>query len=542
MNLDRKNRWQTLLETAAVFILFAAYGWDFAPGINESHYLTKAKHFWDSNWCQHDLFVASQDAHVVYFSSIGWLCNFFELATVAWIGRIVGWMLLAYAWVRMSNAVCRSIGFSIASSWVFAALCLHVPMAGEWVIGGIEGKVISFSFVFLAIANAIEKRNYLCWIYCGAAVAFHAVVGVWATIGLLFARVFELKTKRPCKTELGGLLIGIFLALGGIIPGLMLTGELPDEGAETAVGAQVTMRLSHHLLISEFGVRAVLTFFIASIAWLLLLQRSANEKLNVVHRFVFAMLTITVAGAVLNWLMSFESFEYTAGKLLRFYWFRMSDIAIPMVLAFQLVELFGRNMKWNVLSFVISGLLALVLIADVVHRNYAIVTDGRPGADRQSLPTYFGDERRTYETWKNWKKVCDWVRENTDRDAVFITPRQQQTFNWYANRAEVANWKNAPQDAEGIIEWYRRMEACYAGWNEQSGLLWQYNENNGKFEARDEELLTLANRFGARYLVVPQRHIDLRNANGLPVKFKRVYPKDPDMRETYAVFDLEPGE
>lgn len=538
MNQLKSKYLYLMIEVLAVFALFAAYGWEYAPGINESHYLTKAKHFWDSSWCENDLFVASQDAHIVYFGAIGWLCNFFSLASVAWIGRIAGWLVLAYAWVRLSRCLFDWIGSAILTAWIFAALCLHVPMAGEWVIGGVEGKVFSFAFVFLAIAAAINQQYFYSWVYCGLAIAFHAVIGVWASAGMIFVRLFCIKNIRPCKTEMGAALIGILLSLAGIIPGLMLSGDIPKDVDEFAVSAQVTMRLSHHLMISEFSPQAIVTFVVASLGWMLLMQRSNDKKMAVVHRFVFAMLSISLIGTILNWLMSFEQFEYATGKLLRFYWFRMSDIAIPMVLSFQLTEILARNRRLSLLSAIVFACIGLVLVADVVHRNYTIIADGRPGADRQSMPSYPDDPQRTYETWQNWVQVCQWIRENTDEAAVFITPRQQQTFNWYAHRAQVANWKDAPQDASGLVEWLKRMNDLYGGWNEQWGLMWKFDEQSRRFVSRDEELLTLANRYGADYLVVPQRYVDSRAANGVPVTFEQVYPEDEDARETYVVFKL----
>ena len=42
-------------------------------------------------------------------------------------------------------------------------------------------------------------------------------------------------------------------------------------------------------------------------------------------------------------------------------------------------------------------------------------------------------------------------------DALFLTPRMSQTFRWYASRGEVVNWKDIPQDAKGIVEWWRRL-------------------------------------------------------------------------------------
>ncbi len=56
----------------------------------------------------------------------------------------------------------------------------------------------------------------------------------------------------------------------------------------------------------------------------------------------------------------------------------------------------------------------------------------------------------------DWIAVCDWVNESLPPDELLLTPRNQQSFKWYAQRAEVVNWKDVPQDAESLIEWRRR--------------------------------------------------------------------------------------
>ncbi len=60
-----------------------------------------------------------------------------------------------------------------------------------------------------------------------------------------------------------------------------------------------------------------------------------------------------------------------------------------------------------------------------------------------------------------WREICDWAADNTPSDAVFITPRDPQSFHWYAGRAEVASYKDIPQDAVGIVEWWRRINDIY---------------------------------------------------------------------------------
>jgi hypothetical protein len=55
--------------------------------------------------------------------------------------------------------------------------------------------------------------------------------------------------------------------------------------------------------------------------------------------------------------------------------------------------------------------------------------------------------------FRDWQDICRVAREKTPREARFLTPRMGQTFHWYAERADVVNWKDIPQDAPSIVWW-----------------------------------------------------------------------------------------
>ena len=83
----QNDRWQSTnwIVIAAIFAVFALTSATAVPGVNETHYLTKAKHFWDSDWCGNDLFLSSSDAHFAFFAMFGWPTLFISLDAYAWI-------------------------------------------------------------------------------------------------------------------------------------------------------------------------------------------------------------------------------------------------------------------------------------------------------------------------------------------------------------------------------------------------------------------------------------------------------------------------
>ncbi len=212
-------------------------------------------------------------------------------------------------------------------------------------------------------------------------------------------------------------------------------------------------------------------------------------------------------------------------RLLRFYWFRLSDFAVPAALSlsvtvilahwiFQTGSTRGNRIGAFSIAFLILGAAGLMIF----DRN----VDMRPRADQRSLPSYPDDKRRTGDTFRNWKRVCEWVAENTPPDAVFITPAKRQTFKWYAGRTEVVCWKDIPQDASSILNWRDRPDDLYFP---------QQRFDAGLLSCNDEQLSTLAGRYCADFLLLPQRQVDQAMP---PASFEQVYP-DPGVKSMYVV-------
>ena len=72
------------------------------PGVNEPHYLCKARSFSDPNWCDRDFFLASADAHYCFFWLLGPFTKIVSFSTAALIGRGVSALVLALGWTVRS--------------------------------------------------------------------------------------------------------------------------------------------------------------------------------------------------------------------------------------------------------------------------------------------------------------------------------------------------------------------------------------------------------------------------------------------------------
>ena len=536
------------IEVVLIVLCFALIAGQAAPNVNESHYLTKAKHFWNPSYCRGDIFLSSSFSHLAFYVLTGWLTKFFSLTTYAWIGRIVSWLLIAIGWRR----VCRQLFvvplIPVLTAIFFVILNLRFHLAGEWVIGGFEAKGFAYGFVLLGLSFLLQKRWHWVWPLLGIASMFHVLVGGWATIAAAVCWLQSLNGKpihqpgglenalQNLKRQLPSLAIGLAIALIGILPPLLAGGDQLLQQRANAI--YVSQRISHHLNFASFPVAHISRFVLLVIVWFSfsrwlrstpMTYRNTKLRLGLLEVFTITTLVFSLAGLVLSGMaeQGGERAEF-ANQFLRFYLFRLSDFAVPASLALLSGHIIScwvidrADFPHQVCAAIFIGCITVAGIA-LAQENHA---DGRPNADIRSLPHYPDDAKRTYDVFKNWKRVCQWVSQNTPEDSVFITPSEQQTFKWYAGRAEVCCWKDVPQDPAAMVEWKQRINQL---------TIPQRSSDLGIFIYSDEQLRFLAEKYGATHLIAKQSESDLLPT---PTQLKQIYPEDAKKKTTWVVYEF----
>jgi hypothetical protein len=120
-----------LAEVLLIFTVFFVHGGWPAPEVNETHYLAKARHYWDPTWCRNDFFLNSADAHQVFYWTFGWLSRLLPFEALAWTGRLLTWALLAWSWRKLSTTLLPLPLTSVLSAGLLVALIDRGHMAGE---------------------------------------------------------------------------------------------------------------------------------------------------------------------------------------------------------------------------------------------------------------------------------------------------------------------------------------------------------------------------------------------------------------------------
>jgi hypothetical protein len=500
-----------IAEFLLVFAVFAYAGAWPVPDVNEPHYLARCRHHWDPAWCEHDFFLNSADSHAFFFAAFGWITRLMTLPTAAWLGRICTWMLLAVGWLRLSRAVVPRFGWAVLSAALLAALSERFHESGEWIIGGFESKGLAYAAVFSALADAITGRWNRVWLSMGAASALHVLVGGWSTAALGFAWLTMQPSLAAGRAMLPGLIGGAMLASIGLLPALALNAHASSDVTAEAARLYVFMRLPHHLWPLSFKPVFVERFALLSCVWVVL-AAFVNDagRTTLVRRFVLAALLIAGTG----WAIALIGADQPtwAAKVMRYYWFRLADAAVPLGVALSgcsaLAGAMETHRRWSRPARFIS---IVIVVAHFVCLTRDRIVSPVPRADSPGKVLNLAD----------WREACSWINTHTPPDALFLTPRSSLTFKWYAERGEVVTWKDVPQDAVALVVWWQRMHEVH-GTGAPPGEKPFYDS---LAETSEAHLLRMSRKYRAQFLLTT-----VEPALALPLLHQN---------NTYAVYELE---
>ena len=440
------------------------------PSVNEPHYLGKARHYWNPEWCKGDFFLESADAHEVFYWTFGWLTQYFTLSQTAWIGRLTVWTLFAIAWTSLVRRFTIAHWPSVVSAAILMPLIHFGHLSGEWLIGGVEAKGFAWAFVFFGVTKVVERKWWCVWPLLGIASSFHILVGGWAVVACLIAWCFRRKEEQLSFTELAvWLVIGGSLALPGLVPAIQLTAQSTAEDIREANLTYTFRRLSHHLVFyrfaqwnplhPDFNVTRPTSFAIVVLGWFMLGTWQPNsDRLARLRAVVNGSLLIAAAGIAMDFLLG--PFPATRAGIMRYYWFRLSDVLVPSGIAVTLLTGFSLSQTRQ------RAIVAACLIAAIVgmySMSHSHGMSARSTALQQQSWRGVLKDSEAGEIDNAWGDACEWIRNDPamTEDSVFLTPTRQQTFKWYAHRPDAVTWKDVPQDAAGLNAWWERRRQVY---------------------------------------------------------------------------------
>lgn len=438
------------------------------PGTNEPHYLCKARHFWNPQWCAGDFFLESSNAHRFFYQVVGIFTQWLTLAQTAFLGRLAGYFLLAIGWLRLFQVLTPGKWSPLIAAWIYLGLAAIGNFSGEWIIGGIESKVFAYGFLLLSLANSCEQQWNRAAVYAGLTITWHPVVGLWGVLcGLFGLTCYILLNRNLIDRKTFSLAVRqaipacgwlILCALPGLIPALALLQRGTPKEVFAANYIQVFYRLKHHLDPMDFDPFSYVMYAVLLGAWLYLRQK---ESPTFPHRFFHYFIAGTIGLACIGLLlgagprpaseMPLYAFRMS---LLKFYPFRLFDALLPIAVTAAVINVLYQRFivphstnsdsksTSSPLDSRVVALLGLSLFAAVLYSAWI------------APPIH----KMTEQQRADWLDACLWIEENAPETALFLTPVHQTDFKWYAQRPEYVTYKDCPQDASGIVKWNRRLK------------------------------------------------------------------------------------
>lgn len=533
-------RWLVLLAVWATFLLYSAIAAPI-PGVNEPHYLCKAKHYWQPEWCSADFFLDSPNAHTVFFATIGALTNVFSLDVSAWIGRSIAMLLLAWGWTRGCSRMLFLSWSPLWCAWIFLLINSFGNFSGEWLIGGVEGKVFAYAFLFAAFADVIDRRRNFAALWAGLGISFHPVVGVWGLLAFLGSEfvvlakdLFRDSRPSPTRPSQGWLsliahrlssavqpaMILFITSLPGLIPVIeLLTAPVSPQVKYEANYYQVYFRLAHHLdpmtfpARSYIGYACLIGFLITGMMWGGRSNARKSFDLIVIWSVIFALVGVVIGYYPVPKHPELMPFFEQRMNLLKFYPFRLADALVPIAVAVALIGVLERTWLYRPSADSERIWLSPAAIMMTLLFGFSL-WQARHGID----PNRYAGTDRT-----DWMDICSWIDQHLPNDALVQSPTNGWAFKWFARRAEYVSFKDCPQNAEGIVEWNRRLNFLH-NWYEKKYADKLYSASELR-QLRDETKMThlLTDRLGPLELDPIYRNAtfqiyDLRSLGERPAK------------------------
>ncbi|MCH7752624.1 MAG: hypothetical protein IH898_10780, partial [Planctomycetes bacterium] len=230
-------------------------------------------------------------------------------------------------------------------------------------------------------------------------------------------------------------------------------------------------RLPHHLAPlsqdDEVVLKRTLLFSVPLLVFVLLWWTANNPGPSFSHpgrgsgvaltrlcRFAAATFFFSAFGLI--WETVCWNSPLLAAVLLKYYWFRLADVGVPLAAAFLtcfwIERLVRERSRLALPALAIAVALPAWHLAEVSTARWQ---DATPPADAKMLDP------------AAWREACQWVRNNTPAEAMFLVPRGSQSLSWYAHRRNVVAWKDVPQDAATLVTWRDRY----------FDVFWHYDEN-----------------------------------------------------------------
>jgi hypothetical protein len=463
-------RLNLLFVLAAVLALHGAP----VPYNNEWLYQLHLIKQWHPDFLANDwTFASNSPEHRVFNTLVGSLTLVIPPTPLAWLGRLLGWALNAWALFRLGRRFRIPAGM-ISASLILWLILGQALVGGEWVFGSFEAKVFAFPLLFLALDGLMEGRVLRTALGIGLCFSLHPAVGLWGGFALGFALPFAGWRPRDWGLFLGAALL---TAMPGILPLLPFMmggdGSVPEDWKYLAL-----INMPHHLDPFSWPVKniaAVYLLFFAN-AWHAYRNRR-DANLRLLFLFQAGTALAFTAGIGLRYAESYG--------ILKFMPFRLFPLLTPLFFFFAMGHAYRHARKRpDAKTLAAAGLAGILVVGNPFKSAFDILKENQG----EWLIRKDGFDR-----------AAEWMAANTPPGATAIMPPWRNEAWYLSQRGMIAHYRFHPYDRLG--EWRERVR-------EQVGVVGPGTPRE-KIKAMEshylaltpEDILSLSARYHTGYLV-----------------------------------------
>lgn len=500
-NLSEKSQWAAaalLMFTGVVLFYFKPYF-----GENEAVYLINPRRLAHPGYLSND-WTWKQGAytHFLFDLLLSPLTLFLDDFAIALTGRLVVWALLIFTLLRMAKTLGLN-WWEITLGFFFWLSTRQSIAAGEWLFHSFEAKCLAYFFFFLALDHMLNDRWIKTAIYCGTALSFHFLIGLWGSSAILLTAL----TAQPVKQTFNNCRIALIAFAITAAPGIM-TAVLyrlksgPADKGDYALN--VFMRAPHHLDPSYFLTPPhCLSLITYSLATFWLIRRVYSPGLS-------QKLTRFLAFLLLPFILGLAAHKFSLPFFLYLYPFRLGPFFLSLffsITAFKFLhkEFCGHKKHISRKGLAIALLLCLLAIAFKAPDNFIRRTAGFVFDWRNHLAPQIPDD---------FNAAAQWIKANTPQESIFIAPPWEDRFWILTGRAQVVSFKYLFAD-HSIHEWYARLQALNGEIPFKNRGSIVLSELKSHYPALTQaQILTIKNRYAAAYYLTTTPRPDLPDPAG----------------------------
>lgn len=370
-----------------------------------------------TNWLNNDWYLSQSVPYRFLFNVVaGYFYEFTNFWTAFFSLKVLQFGLLALAFSRLLP----KFGLGLLTSLLFLAIFSsnQSMVAGEWMYGDSDTKPFAYICFLFSMSFLFEQKYKRSAFLMGLSASFHVLVGGYLSIVyfLVYLVKFREQLLRVIGPYVGGALIAfyaVFLELSG--------NSNPNDDL-----IYVLSRVPHHVFPDWKFSRWVYEYLFFNVLFLWVYFKGKSQSLKTLVLFPLFSNVFWILG-----LIVYYSGNYAA---LKYYFFRVPDTLIPFS-AFLILCIFLDKWikKYKFLHYISSFFILFAITTHLIRGISATDTN---------------DHQDVYE----------WIKENTPKNAVFLTDPTDSLFYINAERAVVASYKHSPQKNSFFNEWLERLE------------------------------------------------------------------------------------